>query len=89
MSRFSYKPNEFDLWMGFRTVKVEGKTIDVPLSPDAAADGLDGLAKEIYCRVFDWLVRKINDSTRCATGAVKGTIDLLVSFLCLCSLCPG
>lgn len=33
-----------------RTVKVEGKTIDVPLSPAAAADSLDGLAKEIYCR---------------------------------------
>ncbi|CAN0132196.1 unnamed protein product, partial [Hapterophycus canaliculatus] len=33
-----------------RTVKVEGKTIDVPLLPSAATDSLDGLAKEIYCR---------------------------------------
>lgn len=61
-----------------RTVKVEGSTIDVPLSPAAATDSLDGLAKEIYCRVFDWLVAKINDSMRCAKGDVKGTIDLLV-----------
>lgn len=61
-------------------MQVEGKTIDVPLAPAAATDSLDGLAKEIYCRVFDWLVAKINDSTRCAKGAVKGTIDLLVSW---------
>lgn len=60
---------------------MEGKTIDVPLPPAGATDSLDGLAKEIYCRVFDWLVAKINDSTRCAKGAVKGTIDLLVSCL--------
>ena len=57
---------------------VEGKTIDVPLSPAQAADSLDGLAKEIYCRVFDWLVGKINESTSCVDGAVAGTIDLLV-----------
>lgn len=63
-----------------RTVQVEGKTIDVPLPPAGATDSLDGLAKEIYCRVFDWLVAKINDSTRCAKGAVKGTIDLLDIF---------
>eukprot|EP00752_Nemacystus_decipiens_P018668 g16737.t1 len=63
-----------------RTVKVEGKTINVPLSPAAAADSLDGLAKEIYCRVFDWLVAKINDSMRCARGGNAGTIDLLDIF---------
>ncbi|CAM9187182.1 unnamed protein product [Scytosiphon promiscuus] len=63
-----------------RTVKVEGKTIDVPLLPAAATDSLDGLAKEIYCRVFDWLVAKINDSMRCAPGGNKGTIDLLDIF---------
>lgn len=60
-----------------RTVKVEGKAIDVPLSPEAAADSLDGLAKEVYCRTFDWLVEKINKSTNCKKAS-KGTIDLLV-----------
>lgn len=59
-------------------MKVEGKAIDVPLSPAAAADSLDGLAKEVYFRVFDWLVEKINDSTHCAKGTVAGTIGLLV-----------
>lgn len=57
---------------------MEGKAIDVPLSPEAAADSLDGLAKEVYCRVFDWLVEKINKSTNCKKGS-KGTVDLLVS----------
>lgn len=57
---------------------MEGETIDVPLNPAAATDSLDGLAKEIYCRAFDWLVAKINESTSCAKGAVSGTIDLLV-----------
>lgn len=62
----------------YSTVNVEGETIDVPLNPAAATDSLDGLAKEIYCRAFDWLVAKINESTSCAKGAMSGTIDLLV-----------
>lgn len=61
-----------------RTVEVEGRSIDVPLLPDGAADSLDGLAKEVYTRVFEWLVDKINESTHCARGALSGTINLLV-----------
>lgn len=69
----------FPAWFACRTVQVEGKSIDVPLLPAAATDSLDGLAKEVYTRVFDWLVDKINESTHCAKGALSGTIDLLVS----------
>ncbi|CAM9632006.1 unnamed protein product [Ectocarpus sp. 6 AP-2014] len=73
-------PGDLGQHLTHRSVKVEGKTINVPLSPAAAADSLDGLAKEIYCRMFDWLVAKINDSMRCSDGSNKGTIDLLDIF---------
>lgn len=43
-------PGDLGQHLTHRSVKVEGKTINVPLSPAAATDSLDGLAKEIYCR---------------------------------------
>ncbi|CAN0001143.1 unnamed protein product, partial [Ectocarpus sp. 12 AP-2014] len=73
-------PGDLGQHLTHRSVKVEGKTINVPLSPAAATDSLDGLSKEIYCRMFDWLVAKINESMRCSDGSIKGTIDLLDIF---------
>lgn len=35
----------------------------VPLKADKASDSRDALAKEIYAKIFLWLVRKINDAT--------------------------
>jgi myosin V len=69
-----------------RLMNARGETFKVPLKPDAAKDSCDAFAKEIYSKVFLWLVREINDAT-CAEknydGARKtgfGTIGLLDIF---------
>ena len=46
-----------------REVKVRNETTQVPLSPDAAKESADALAKQLYDRVFLWLVKNINQAT--------------------------
>jgi len=69
-----------------RTMSTRGEVFKVPLKPDAAKDGADAYAKEIYCKVFLWIVREVNWAT-CAeenyTGDKSGgfnTIGLLDIF---------
>mmetsp|Transcript_37818 Transcript_37818/g.55694 ORF Transcript_37818/g.55694 Transcript_37818/m.55694 type:complete len:1372 (+) Transcript_37818:176-4291(+) len=46
-----------------RTVTARSDVYKVPLNVMAAKDCCDAFAKEIYARMFDWLVRMINDAT--------------------------
>ena len=46
-----------------RQVKVRGEVTMVPLNADAAKDSINALAKQIYDRIFLWLVRQINAAT--------------------------
>lgn len=69
-----------------RTMTTRGEVFKVPLKCDAAKDSCDAFAKEIYSKVFLWLVREINAAT-CAEdnydGARKadfGSIGLLDIF---------
>jgi myosin-5 len=54
-----------DLELAFveRTMITRGETFKVPLKADGAKDSCDAFAKEIYSKVFLWLVREINEST--------------------------
>jgi myosin-5 len=50
----------------YRTVKAGGRGNDsytVPLSVNAARDGCDAFAKEVYSKSFNWLVEAINEAT--------------------------
>ena len=69
-----------------RAMVTRGETFNVQLKPDAAKENCDAFAKEIYAKVFLWLVREINAAT-CAednyTGERNsdfGTIGLLDIF---------
>ena len=54
-----------------RTIKTRGEEYKVPLKADVSKESADAFAKEIYAKVFLWLVRAINDST-CAENNYPG-----------------
>ncbi|KAG7372107.1 myosin C [Nitzschia inconspicua] len=64
-----------------RLVKVRHEETVVPLSPESAKESTDALAKQLYDRIFLWLVRNINEATT-AGGDLEsyGHIGLLDIF---------
>ena len=54
-----------------RTMTTRGESFKVPIKPDAAKDGADAYAKEIYNKVFLWIVREVNAAT-CAEENYTG-----------------
>lgn len=64
-----------------RIVKVRSETTSVPLNQEGAKDSADALAKQIYDRLFLWLVKSINRATTAGNDEEKfGTIGLLDIF---------
>ncbi len=62
--------NAFHTQITTRSIDAEGKSISVPLSAEQAYTGRDALAKEIYARLFQWLVLVINFTTSSSTNPV-------------------
>eukprot|EP00536_Pseudo-nitzschia_multiseries_P014246 jgi/Psemu1/327483/estExt_fgenesh1_pg.C_6780003 len=58
-----------------RTMKTRNETYKVPLSPDKAREAAESFGKEIYARLFLWLVRAINDATAAEINYKSGTMD--------------
>jgi len=54
-----------------RTIKARGDEFKVPLKADVSKESANAFAKEIYAKVFLWLVRSINDAT-CAENNWPG-----------------
>ena len=71
---------ELEATLTQRKVKVHTEETMVPLSVEAAKDSADALAKQIYDRVFLWLVRRINVATTAGGTQDYGIIGLLDIF---------
>jgi myosin-5 len=54
-----------------RTIKARGDEFKVPLKADVSKESANAFAKEIYAKVFLWLVRSLNDAT-CAENNWAG-----------------
>ena len=57
------EPTKLTTALTTRDVVVRSEAVQVPLTADKAKESTDAFAKEIYAKVFLWLVRTINDAT--------------------------
>ncbi|OQR90481.1 myosin, partial [Thraustotheca clavata] len=62
-----------------RTVKARMEVYVVPLTVEQAQANRDALSKELYARLFGYLVRRVNESISC-DDEMQGHIDLLDIF---------
>jgi myosin-5 len=63
--------SEFCIRTTTRKIEAEGKEMRVHLSRDQAFDSRDALAKDIYDKLFLWLVSVINGSTAAPSAALQ------------------
>jgi len=78
--------SEADLNLSFteRTMKTRNESYKVPLNAESAKNGCDAFAKEVYGKLFLWLVAGINVATRaennypkqCAEFGIIGLLDI-------------
>ena len=61
-----------------RSIEVRGSKTTIPLKPEDALSGCDALAKAVYGKMFDWLVRRVNISLEGAgkRGHFIGILDI-------------
>jgi myosin-5 len=68
---------ENDLAMSFteRTMKTRTESYKVPLNPNVAKEAAESFAKEVYGKLFLWVVKEINAATRAEDNYKDGTMD--------------
>ena len=65
--------------LGHRLIRAGGADIPVPLTTEQSVGARDALAKELYARLFEWLVRITNDPVQ-SESSVQCNIALLDIF---------
>jgi myosin-5 len=63
-----------------KKIKTVGETLVRKLNPNQANDARDALAKAVYGRLFDWLVRTINKGIQVDPSNVRADIGVLDIF---------
>lgn len=67
---------EQDLTLAFteRTMKTRTESYKVPLKKESAQEAADSFAKEVYGKLFLWVVNSINDATRAEDNYKDGSM---------------
>ena len=58
------------------SIEVRGETNYIRHKPKEAIEATDTLAKAIYNNLFNWLVRRINNSVQGSKGSFIGVLDI-------------
>ena len=59
-----------------RSIEVRGEKSVIPLKPADARAGADALAKSVYGKLFDWLVKRVNAAMEGERGTFIGVLDI-------------
>jgi len=70
----------FEQALTTRSIKTRGEVISKPLTPSGALSTRDALAKELYARLFDWLVMRICSATAAPREGSQHFVGLLDIF---------
>lgn len=72
------KPADMVKVLTSQRIEVRGEVTFKELNPSRAADARDALVKQIYGKMFDWIVARVNDSIRndSVTASFIGVLDI-------------
>ena len=56
------KEDELEEGITFKALKIGASVTKSPLSPSKCASNVDSIAKELYNRMFNWIVKKLNET---------------------------
>jgi len=77
-SMIGISTEDLEVAMTQRAIKANGEKVMAKKNPLAAKDACDAFAKELYTRIFDYIVRTINSKTRAPSRKEKFSLISLL-----------
>ncbi|KJE95898.1 myosin IE heavy chain [Capsaspora owczarzaki ATCC 30864] len=70
-------PAAIETGLSHKTIISGGNVISSPLTPDKAVYSRDALARQMYQRLFSWMIDRINEKVHTPHGEIKNVIGVL------------